>query len=136
MIKSYVLDSFAILAYQQGEEGKDEVKKLLRDAEEGKVKLYLNWVNLGEVYYITSRDKGEDAASRAVAIVKSWPLEFVTPDERITLIAAKIKAHNPISYADSYAAATALERNAEVGTGDAEFKLIEDVVPIFWIKKV
>ena len=136
MIKSYVLDSFAILAYQQGEEGKDEVKKLLRDAEEGKVKLYLNWVNFGEVYYITSRDKGEDAANRAVAIVKNWPLEFVTPDERITLIAAKLKANNPISYADSYAAATAWEKDAEVATGNTEFKLISDVVPVFWIKEV
>jgi len=130
------LDSFAILAYQQGEEGKDEVKKLLRNAENGKVKLYLNWVNFGEVYYITSRDKSEDIANKAVAIVKNWPLEFVTPDERITLIAAKIKANNPISYADSYATATALEKNAEVVTGDPEFKLISDIVPIFWIKKV
>ncbi len=47
--KSYVLDSYAIIAYQFGEEGKDKLEEILLTARSGNYNLYLNLINLGEV---------------------------------------------------------------------------------------
>jgi hypothetical protein len=34
-----------------------------------------------EVYYITLMEQGEDEAARLLALVKSWPVVWVYPDE-------------------------------------------------------
>ena len=46
-MKSYVLDSYAVLTYFQNEKGADQVEEMLRDAVQGKVTLFLSTVNLG-----------------------------------------------------------------------------------------
>ncbi|MDI6639635.1 MAG: type II toxin-antitoxin system VapC family toxin [Methanocellales archaeon] len=130
----YALDTFAILTYYGGEDGADAIEELLIKARSEGVKLYINYVNLGEVYYIIFREEGVDKANEAVALMRRWPIEFICADERISLVAGRIKAIHPISYADAFAVATAVNMGAKVVTGDLEFRAVEDVVPIFWIK--
>jgi predicted nucleic acid-binding protein len=84
MADSYVLDNYAIIAYQFGEEGKDKLEEILLTASSDNSNLYLNLINLGEVYYIILRNKNEIAVNKAIAMVKRWPLEIITPDEKIT----------------------------------------------------
>jgi ribonuclease VapC len=48
--------------------------------------------------------------------------------------AAEIKAEYPISYADSFAVACAIEHGATIVTGDPEFKHVEHLVKIEWIR--
>jgi predicted nucleic acid-binding protein len=139
MSKSYVFDSHAVLAYQFGEEGQDKVEEILAAAKSAKVDLYLNLVNLGEVYYVVYRKKGEEMANKAIAMVKRWPLEIIVSDEKVTLMAARIKAKyskasSPLSYADTFAIATAIDRDATVVTGDPEMKNVENIVKVFWTK--
>lgn len=128
----YVLDSFAVLAYLGGEKGSDKVEELLNEAEEGKTKVYMNYVNLGEVYYTIYREEGVDKANEAIVLVKRLPIEFVAVNERIALIAARIKATHNLSYADAYVVATAIEKEAEIVTGDTEFEGVD--VQILWIR--
>ncbi|MEW6457201.1 MAG: type II toxin-antitoxin system VapC family toxin [Acidobacteriota bacterium] len=132
-MKNFALDSYSVLAYQKGEKGKDRVKELLLKAEEGKIKIYLNWINIGEIYYILIRETDEEIANKAIAFIKKWPLNLVVPDEINILNAAKIKSKNPISYADAFAASTAIQFNADLVTGDPEFKILENKIPIYWI---
>jgi predicted nucleic acid-binding protein len=54
----YVLDSYALLAYFEAEPGGEQVRKLLEEAGEGKCRLYMCVVNLGEVMYIVERKRG------------------------------------------------------------------------------
>ena len=61
--QGYVLDSFALLAYFEDEPGAETVEQLLRQAERQAITLYLALVNLGEVYYITQRERGRVAAA-------------------------------------------------------------------------
>ena len=129
----YVLDSFAILAYLAEEEGADVVEDLLNKAENGKVSLYLNYVNLGEVYYITFREKDVNEANESIVLVKRMPIEFVPVDERIALIAGRIKATYSMSYADAFVVATAIIKEAEIVTGDPEFESID--MQILWIQQ-
>jgi len=129
---NYVLDAVAVLAYLGDEEGADKVEELLERAENGEVKLFMNYVNLGEVYYIITRELGVSKANEVIAIVKRWNLEFVGVDESIALIAARVKAIHKLSYADAFVVATAIDRKGIIVTGDREF---DGVYPdIQWIK--
>lgn len=129
---NYVLDAMAVLAYLGDEEGADKVEELLERAENGEVKLFMNYVNLGEVYYIITRELGVSKANETIAIVKRWNLEFVGVDESIALIAARVKAIHKLSYADAFVVATATDRKGVIVTGDKEF---DGVYPdILWIK--
>ncbi len=49
------------------------------------------------------------------------------------LAAARLKARFPISYADAFAAATALRAGAQLVTGDDEFHARDDIVDIVWL---
>lgn len=129
----YVLDSFAILAYLAEEEGADVVEDLLNRAESGGANLYLNYVNLGEVYYITFREEDVNEANETIVLVKRMPIEFVQVDERIALIAGRIKARYSMSYADAFVVATAIVKEAEIVTGDPEFESID--MSILWIRQ-
>ena len=129
----YFLDSFAILAYLAEEEGAGVVEDLLNKAENGKVSLYLNYVNLGEVYYITFREKDVNEANESIVLVKRMPIEFVPVDEMIALIAGRVKATYSMSYADAFVVATAIVKEAEIVTGDPEFESID--MQILWIQQ-
>lgn len=129
---NYVLDAVAVLAYLGDEEGAEKVEELLERAEKGKIRLFMNYINLGEVYYIIARELGVSKANEAIAIVKRWNLEFVGVDESIALIAARVKTIHKLSYADAFVVATATDRKGAIVTGDKEF---EGVYPdILWIR--
>ena len=129
---NYVLDSFAVLAYLGNEEGADKVEELIDKAEKGEIKLFMNYVNLGEVYYIVTREFGTAKANEAVAIIKRLPIEFVEVNESLALTAGRIKAMHSLSYADAFVVATAIDKKGIIVTGDKEF---EGVYPdILWIR--
>jgi len=129
---NYVLDSFAVLAYLGNEEGADKVEELIDKAEKGEIKLFMNYVNLGEVYYIVAREFGTAKANEAVAIIKRLPIEFVEVNESLALTAGRIKAMHSLSYADAFVVATAIDKKGIIVTGDREF---EGVYPdILWIR--
>ena len=60
---SFVLDSYAVLALLTDDVGADEVTELLSQSDHV---FWMSVVNLGEVYYIVSRNHDEKAAEDAV----------------------------------------------------------------------
>lgn len=54
----FVLDSYAILAFLESAEGHGKVRELLQKASVGGCELFMSIVNLGEVVYITERERG------------------------------------------------------------------------------
>jgi predicted nucleic acid-binding protein len=61
------------------------------------------------------------------------PLSLILPDSDLIWKSSEIKAQHAISYADCFAAATALRYEAVILTGDPDFKKIESLVPIEWL---
>jgi ribonuclease VapC len=61
------------------------------------------------------------------------PITIVLPDDQLIWKASELKAQYPISYADCFAAATALTQEAAVLTGDPEFKKLAGVVSVEWL---
>ncbi|MFC1496632.1 type II toxin-antitoxin system VapC family toxin [Candidatus Margulisiibacteriota bacterium] len=131
----FVLDSYAILTYLKDEPGWQKVRNILWDAATKNLNIYLNVINLGEVYYIIYREHGAVKADQAITAIKLWPIKLVTVRANHALIAARIKAENKLSYADAYVVATALNRKATILTGDPEFKSVEDITMIDWLPR-
>ena len=131
----YVLDSYALIAYLEGEAGGDSVNELLAMAGEGKCRLYMSAVNLGEVMYIAERERGLPKAQETLARVDELPIEIVDVNRTLTMTAAHLKAQYPISYADCFAAALSRIKGAPLVTGDPEFRKVKlgSALQIEWL---
>jgi predicted nucleic acid-binding protein len=134
---SFVLDSYAVLAYLEDETSGTRIKELLKDAEKEKSSLFLSIINLGEVLYITEREQGLFQAQKVLAAIDQLPLQILPAARAAVLAAAHIKAYYPLSYADSFAAAAAQQRNAILLTGDPEFRKMEKagLIEIEWLPR-
>ncbi len=132
-IKRYVLDSYAVLAYLEGERGGEKVSSILKEALSGKVEIYMSVINWGEVYYIVLREQGSAIANLYLQTMEKYPIEIVGVERELTLGAAQIKAFNRLSYADAFAAALAQMKKAYLVTGDKEFDVLKRTVNIFWL---
>jgi len=134
---AYVLDSFAILAYFEGEPGMARVRTLLNEATKGSLALHLSLINLGEILYIVEREQGLVAAQRALAALDQFPVQFQPADRGVVLSAARLKARYAISDADAFAVVVAQEQQAVLLTGDPEFKPLETdgILKVEWLQR-
>ncbi len=130
MVDLYVLDTSAIFTYSDQEDGVVEVATLLDSARFRKCRLEVCSISLMEIYYITLRASGEDQAARLVALIKSWPLTWVYPDEKILLQAGKLKASYRLSVADALIAAVAKLHRACLVHKDPEFAAMSGAIPL------
>ncbi len=135
MLNGVVLDSFALLAYLEEEQGARQVKGLLHQAVAGKLEVHMTYVNLGEAYYITARTYGGERAEEALTMIGYLPVRMVAADRKLTMAAARIKAKYPVSYADAFAVALAKLKRVPVLTGDPEFRRVEELVSVMWLEK-
>jgi ribonuclease VapC len=131
--KKKLLDSHAALKFLQREKGSEAVERLLRRAAEGEVELLMGEINLGEVYYILLRGLGEADGEKAFSAFLLLPIRRIEVDFDLVRSAAQLKAQLPVSYADCFAAATALRHHASLVTGDPDFEKFEPELSVEWI---
>jgi ribonuclease VapC len=131
-----VLDSWALLAFFEDDPAAAEVEELLAEADHGTHTLLLSVVNWGEVYYSTMRKVSQKAAEQKATEIAVLPIELVPVEADLHLArqAAIYKASGKLAYADAFAAALAKLRNAELVTGDHDFKAVEGEIRIGWLK--
>ena len=116
-----VADSWAVLAFLRGEGAAAlSMRRYLRRARRGRLRLLLNWINLGEVYYRIAQIRGFEGADDALELIRTLPLELYPVREKLVLEAAHLKAERALSYADAFAVATARLERTYVITGDPE----------------
>ena len=134
MNRKRLLDSFALLAYLNQENGFEIVKSVLAKAQKSGIFLVMNEINIGESYYILFRKRGREKADYFLEnILPGLPITTVSNDFQQVIDAARIKAEYSLSFADCFAVATARREEATILTGDPEFKKIEHLVKIEWI---
>jgi uncharacterized protein len=132
-MKKFVLDSYSLIAYAEGEKGAKDVAEIFKSALDDKAELFLSVINWGEMYYIAMREGGKDRAELYKNSFARYPIAIVDADKELTLQAAEFKALNKMSYADAFAAALAKTKKAVLITGDKEFKSVEKEIKINWI---
>lgn len=132
---AYVLDSFALLAYLEGEVGMPRVREVLEGAEAGANAVHVSLINIGEVLYITERENGLVGAQRTLAAIDQLPIRIVPVSRATVLAAAHVKARYPISYADAFAVTTAQDCDGVLITGDPEFEPVakDALVEVEWL---
>jgi predicted nucleic acid-binding protein len=113
------LRSFVLL---EDEPGAVLVEQKIAAAEAGNIKLGASFVSLTELFYITHLSQGTARAEEFVAVVKSWPMEIIFPDETLCLAAGEIKATQSVSLADAFVAAIAQLTSAVLIHKDPEFE--------------
>ena len=109
------------------------MEALLERAETGQLQLSMSWMNVGEVFSLTSRKLGALQAEEFHSRLPSLPVRLLLPDDAEVIQAAKLKARYRISYADAFAAALAMRENAALVTGDPELRALGEMVIVDWI---
>lgn len=130
---AFVLDAHALIAYLEKEPGHEKMKELLTEADLKRRPLLLSLINWGEIFYVTMKRYGGDAAEKVAKLIETFPIEVVPPDTPLVKQAAVFKASHKMSYADSFAAALAKMRKAALVTGDRDFKSVEEKIKINWL---
>jgi ribonuclease VapC len=128
-----VLDAYALMAFFEDELGADFVRGLILEAEENSIDLLMSVVNLGEVWYSIARTNSTEIADQYVHEIEGMAIEIVDADWQLTRQAAAFKVNGKISYGDCFAAALAKTREAELVTGDEEFKVLRGEIKISWM---
>jgi len=133
----FVLDACALLAVARNEKGADIVVDVYNEEIKGTAKLFLNRINLLEVYYDFYRYKGKEYADNFVKTIKCSETQICEFDEVIFIQAGRLKATYKISLADSIALAQTIVLKGSLLTCDHhEFDAIEGKEPLtfHWIR--
>jgi predicted nucleic acid-binding protein len=132
MKDSYLLDTSAIFAFTDDEEGADELQKLLDRAQQGKASVFVSSMSIMEVYYVTFQERAEADADRIVLLVRSLPITELALSDDLVLPAGSFKGRYQISVTDAWIAATAkfhnlilIHKDPEIEPLKAELELIE-----------
>lgn len=121
-MNSYVLDTSALLTLRGGEAGAKRVAALLRDASIGSAICHACFISLMEVLYRVWKNESEVAGRKAYAACLGLPIVWAHESPALLERAAALKAMHPLSLADAWIAAVALELDAPLVHKDPEFE--------------
>ena len=110
---NYVLDACSLIALLDHEEGFEKVKELFDRAHSGELRLYMNIVNLIEVFYHFIRTDDLEKAIEILDPIYQTPLIIIDRIQpSVYQEAARLKAiYKHISIADVIGLATAISLN-------------------------
>ena len=89
--------------------------------------------NWAEVRYMVERKVGPAKWKEVRAKLIGLPIAIIDADQDLAELAGEIKATHKMSLTDCFAAALAKQEDAELHTGDPEFRAIESEVKIIWL---
>jgi predicted nucleic acid-binding protein len=127
--ESFVLDTSAILALWNEEEGASIVDKLLRTkSHHGDV--FVSFMTFMECRYRLSKDHGLSAADEIFRALNLLPVTRIDVDDKILIYASELRAHDNVSVAESWIIATAIARKATLVHKNPEFEAFADRVTL------
>jgi len=97
--KRYVLDTTAIFSYIEEEAGSDTVEDLLIRATKGEIDIYIAFITLTEIFYISLQEQGEKEARQRIELVRSLSVKIEESCDELNMTAGRLKAHQRISLA-------------------------------------
>ena len=134
-MSSLVLDAWAVMAWLKDQPAAVRLQVLLDEADSRKGRLFMNIVNLGEVLYLSAKARDLAYGERVLASLRSR-VTIMSASDELVMSAAKLKSRYTISYADAFAAATAIIRELPLLTGDQALRAVatqEKKLQLEWI---
>lgn len=132
-MRDSVLDSFAVLTFLFQERGHEKVEDLLARAAEAARRTFITAPNWAEVRYMVERKAGLARWPETRQRLLGLPLEIVQADQLLAEAAGEIKTGKRLSLADCFAVALAKQKQADLYTGDPEFRAVAKEVRIVWL---
>lgn len=123
-MSGFLLDTSALLTLRDNEPGANRISELLSDGSP----CYGSFMTLMEVFYRVWKDEGETAGREAYANCLTLPIVWIHESPEILQRAAVIKATHPLSVADAWIAATALELEVMLVHKDPEFESLPELL--------
>jgi len=129
-MSDYVLDTSAVFAFIEDEDGADTIHSLIMKALEGTDILLISSVTIIEIFYISCQEQGGGVAEARLELLNKLPLSFIPlgTDAKLTKLVGGIKAHNRMSFADCCIAGLAMSKNATLVHKDPEFDQLSDEI--------
>jgi predicted nucleic acid-binding protein len=128
--RRYVLDTSALLAFTDSEDGAEVIDALLRQAQKGELELLVSFASWMEVYYVYLQEQGRERAQLWISKLKNLPLVRMDSDEITGQIAGELKASQRMSFADAWIAALAKRHEATLVHKDPEFESVSQVIQL------
>ncbi len=123
---AYVLDTSALIALIDKEEGVETVKDLLRKSLKNEINIYISIVSTIEIFYVTWQNQGEKRALERLKMLNDLAVVQEPLDSNLTTLIGELKATNRMSFADCCIAALAKWKKATLVHKDPEFEQIEE----------
>ena len=133
-MKTYVFDAGALFVFLQKKTPSIKVNELIKEAVRGRADILMSAVNYGEVYGLILREHGFDRAASVMNAVQPLPIRLLDATPQRACRAAEVKSKYRLYYADSFAAALAIEYKATLVTTDSDFRRLGHNFPTFWLK--
>jgi len=133
-LKTYVFDAAALFVLLENMASAPRVNEIIKEAAKGHCRILMSTVNYGEVYGLLLRRYSEGSALPVMSAVGRLPLELSDVTPQRGLRAAELKSKYKLYYADSFAAALAIENKATLVTSDSDFRKLDHSFPILWLK--
>ena len=122
--KSFVLDTSALMAFIEKEEGAERVRDILLGES-----IIIPWLSILEIVYISQRELGEEEALTRYALLKKLNANIIwDADEALLLNAARIKSTHSLSLTDSVIAAITTQHKATLLHKDPEYEQLQGAV--------
>lgn len=115
-----LFDTHALITQFYGEGGCEIVEELMKGVESGESKGYISTVTIAELQYLLLRRYGEKEAAIRLHPIMVSDLIIIPVSISIAISAGSMKKTG-ISLADAMIAATAVEIDATVVSGDSHF---------------
>lgn len=120
-MKTYLLDTTALLTLRDDEPGADQVTDLLYQSQKRESLCLICFISLMEILYRVWKDESESAGRLAFEQCRSLPLKIVHESPMLLENAARLKATRRLSLADAWIGAAALQEAATLVHKDPEF---------------
>jgi len=133
----YVFDACAVIALLNDEKGADTVAGLINQAEIGADRIFMNGVQVLEVYYDRIYIKGREYAETVLESLYNSQIIILHEISRDMIQeAGRFKTSYSMSLGDTFAAATARKFTAVLVTGDKEMKTPQEAgeFSVLWLK--
>jgi uncharacterized protein len=138
MILTYIFDACALIALMHDEDGSEIVETKLEKAMKGEIEIFMNKLNLLEIYYGLYREEGIETAEEIYNRISMLPITIIDIlEDDVFKIAGRIKATYKLSLADSIVIGEAAAKSGIVVTCDHhEFDIVEynESIEFEWIR--
>lgn len=126
-MSGFLFDTSALLAFRDDEPGAERVAALLESAARGELDCHGCFITQMELLYRVWKDEGEETGRTAYSMCLRMPINWLHESPELLERAAALKACFPLSLADAWIAAAALQLDAILVHKDPEFEKLADL---------